>query len=74
MGPNLYNVVGRKAGASDYAAYSPKLKAYGKAWTPELLDQWLLSPTKTVPGTRMVVAVPDARQRKEITAYLMALK
>lgn len=74
MGPNLRGVVGRKAATDAYAAYSPKLKAFGKVWTPELLDQWMQSPTKMVPGTRMIFAVPDAKQRKDIAAYLASQK
>ena len=74
MAPNLLGVVGRKAGTTDFAMYSPQLKAYGKAWTPALIDQWIAGPTKLVPGSRMAMVIPDAVERANIVAYLGTLK
>jgi len=46
IGPALYNVVGRDVGAiSDYK-YSKALAGYGKAWTFEELNGYLLKPAK----------------------------
>jgi cytochrome c len=72
MAPNLLGVVGRKAGATDFAMYSPQLKAFGKAWTPALIDQWIAGPTKLVPGSRMAMVVPDAAdacQHRGLSGY-----
>jgi cytochrome c len=69
MGPNLAGVIGRKAGSSDFR-YSPALKAANFTWTRASLDKYLAGPTKMVPGTRMVVSVPDAGQRAELIQYL----
>jgi cytochrome c len=69
LGPNLAGVVGRKAGSLTFA-YSPALKASGLVWTKPQLDKYLTAPTKMVPGTRMVLSVPDAAQRKAIVDYL----
>jgi cytochrome c len=75
IGPNLFGVVGRKAGTLPGYAYTSELKAYGKTWDDATLDQWLTSPMTTVPGTRMSYAgQPDAAKRKEIIAYLKTLK
>lgn len=74
MAPNLLNAVGRKAGSTDYAMYSPQLKAFGKVWTPNLLDTWLESPAKLVPGTRMTINVPNQADRDDLIAYLITLK
>ena len=74
MAPNLLGVVGRKAGSTDFAMYSPQLKAYGKVWTPGLIDQWLASPAKLVPGARMGINVSDAKDRADAVAYLATLK
>lgn len=73
MAPNLLKAVGRKAGSTDYAMYSPQLKAFGKVWTAALLDTWLESPAKLVPGTRMSINVPSQADRDDIVAYLVTL-
>ncbi|MCW1402645.1 c-type cytochrome [Novosphingobium sp. MW5] len=70
VAPNLRGVVGRKAGASSYKNYSPALKAAPITWNAASLDKFLAAPTKTVPGTRMVMAVSDPNQRKAIIAWL----
>lgn len=70
VAPNLRGVVGRKAGASSYKNYSPALKAAPITWNAASLDKFLATPTKVVPGTRMVMAVSDAGQRKAIIAWL----
>jgi cytochrome c len=70
LAPNLRGVVGRKAGASSFKNYSPALKAAPITWNAASLDKFLATPTKVVPGTRMVLAVSDANQRKAIIAWL----
>lgn len=70
LAPNLRGVVGRKAGASTYKNYSGALKAAPIIWNAASLDKFLTAPTKVVPGTRMVLAVSDAGQRKAIIAWL----
>lgn len=74
MAPNLFGVVGRKAGSSAFANYSPALKASKIMWSQATLDGFLAAPFKVVPGTRMVMAVTDPRQRADIVAYLATLK
>lgn len=69
MAPNLRGVVGRKAGSTDFK-YSPALKGSGFLWTPDKLDQFLAAPMKMVPGTRMVVSIPDVGQRKAVIGWL----
>lgn len=69
LGPNLAGVVGRKAASTEFR-YSPALKAANIKWTAASLDQFLNAPTKLVPGTRMVLSVKDAAQRKAIIDYL----
>lgn len=73
IGPNLAGVVGRRAGTTAYA-YSPRLKASGIVWNKATLDRFLAAPNKAVPGTKMFMAVPDARQRALIVAHLATLK
>lgn len=74
LGPNLRRVVGREAGSSSFRAYSPALKSSGITWNAATLDRYLAAPTRLVPGTRMTVALPDAKQRAAIIAYLNSLR
>lgn len=73
-GPALKGVAGAPiAGRSDYA-YSAGLKAKGGTWTDAALDAYLAKPMAFAPGTRMMVAVPDANNRAAIVAYMKTLK
>lgn len=72
MGPNLHNVVGRKAGSNPGFDYSPALRASTITWDAKQLDAYLAAPGKLVPGTRMLIAVPDATRRQALIEYLSA--
>ena len=73
MGPNLHKLFGRTAGSdATFRNYSPALKKSGIRWNEQTLDQYLANPTKTVPGTRMVVRVADPAKRKDLILYLKA--
>ena len=75
VGPNLYGVVNRKAAASPTPFnYSPALKKSGLTWNSVSLDKYLTAPTKLVPGTRMVIALPDASQRRAVIDFLARAK
>jgi cytochrome c len=73
IGPSLAGVVGRKAASTSFN-YSAALKTSGLTWTRATLDTFLTSPAKAVPGTRMLVATPDPKQRANLIAYLATLK
>jgi cytochrome c len=73
QGPNLAGVVGRKAASTSFA-YSDALKASGLTWTKATLDGFLAAPWKVVPGSRMLVATSDAKQRANLIAYLATTK
>lgn len=75
LGPNLYGVVNRKAAAAPVPfTYSQALKNSKLTWTRANLDKFLAAPAKMVPGTRMVVALPDAAQRNAVIDYLARAK
>ena len=71
IGPALYNVVGRDVGAvSDYK-YSKALAAYGKEWTFEELNGYLLKPAKWIKGTKMAFAgLRKEKDRASVILYL----
>ena len=71
IGPALYNVVGRKVGVvSDYR-YSKALSGYGKEWTFEELNGYLIKPAKWIKGTKMAFA--GLRKEKDRASVIMYL-
>ncbi len=72
IGPNLYATVGEAIaqGKAGYA-FSDALKAKGGKWDFEQLNQWLISPRKYAPGTKMTFAgLGDAKDRADVILYL----
>ena len=71
LGPSLYGVFQRKAGALEEFRYSPALKRSGIAWNVKSLDDFLADPQKVVPANRMPYAgMPEAADRADLIAYL----
>lgn len=75
IAPTLRGVANRPiASVADFGGYSTALKARsGEAWTAKALDAFLTAPGTFAPGTRMVMAVPDAQARADLVAYLLSL-
>lgn len=69
-GPHLSGLIGRPAATVEGATYSNALRNAGITWDRQSLDHFLTAPRQLVPGTRMAVTVPDARQRAAIIDYL----
>lgn len=75
MAPTLKGVVGRKAGAGSATfKYSDALKTYGKPWSAATMNTFITGSQKMVPGTKMMISIPDAQQRADIVAYLATVK
>ncbi len=71
IGPALYNVVGRKIGGVDGYKYSKALAAYGKEWSIEELNGFLIKPAKWIKGTKMAYAgLRKEKDRASIIKYL----
>ena len=71
IGPALYNVVNRDVGSvSDYK-YSKALSDYGKQWSFEELNGYLIKPTKWIKGTKMAFAgLRKEKDRASVILYL----
>jgi cytochrome c2 len=74
IGPSLAGVSGRKAGSLPGFHFTPALQGSGLTWSAENFIQFLADPSKLVPGTAMMVMVPDATGRANLFAYLATLK
>ncbi|WP_162916865.1 c-type cytochrome [Dongia deserti] len=72
QGPNLFGVVGRKAGSVDGFKYSPALVAGGSGivWDEGILDRWLADPQSVIPGAVMLYKQADPDKRKLVIEYL----
>jgi cytochrome c len=53
LGPNLYKIVGRKAGSLQNYGYSSAMKGADFIWDEEKLDRFIANPEQTVPGNNM---------------------
>ena len=75
IGPNLWGVVGRKAGITPHFHYSAAMKASGVTWTPEVLRVYIHEPQKTIPDIRMSFpGLKNPRDVDDIIAYLQTFK
>lgn len=73
IGPMHRGVFGRKAGGVSGFKYSNALKNANVIWSVKTLDIWLADPEKYLPGQKMGVQVPDAKDRADLIAYLQTL-
>jgi cytochrome c len=75
IGPNLFGIVGRKAGSVPNFFYSGAMKKSGITWTEEKLEAYIAKPQAVVPGNRMAFAgVTSHQQVEDLAAYLETLK
>jgi cytochrome c len=74
VGPNLWDVVGRKHASVAGFAYSNGMKATAdKEWGLEDIYKFVANPGAVVPGTSMAYRQPNAKQRAAIVAFLRSL-
>jgi len=71
-GPDLQQILGRKAGTLAGFPYSQTLKEADFAWTAEAMDAWLTNPQSYLPGTYMMYRQDDPEVRGAIIRYLQA--
>ena len=71
IGPALWGVIGRKAGAvSDYK-YSKAMTAHGKVWSFEEMNGFLIKPKDWIKGTKMSFAgLKNAKERAAVILYM----
>jgi glucose/arabinose dehydrogenase/cytochrome c2 len=73
QGPSLIGIYGRHAGRAPGFAYTQALRAAELTWDAPTLKTFLGSPTSVVPGSSMVIAVPNESDRDNLIAYLQSL-
>ena len=71
LGPNLFGVIGRKAGSAAGFASSDAMKTSGITWDEASLADYLKDPAAKVPETKMVFAgLKRPAQLADVIAYL----
>jgi cytochrome c len=74
VGPDLWDVVGRKIASAPGFAYSDSLKGMSGDWSYEELNKWIGDPKAMASGTKMTFPGEKAPQRRaDILAYLQTL-
>lgn len=74
LGPNLWDIVGRKQSSVKGFNYSPVFRKLTGSWSLQELDAFMTNPRKYATGTRMTFAgVKNAGQRHNLLAYLATL-
>ncbi|MCY4031153.1 MAG: cytochrome c family protein [Hyphomicrobiales bacterium] len=74
VGPNLWNILGQAVAAKDGFAYSPAMSLFGGEWDYERLNDFLESPKKSIPGTKMSFAgLRKPKDRANMIEYLRSL-
>lgn len=72
IGPDLANLIGRKAGSVKGFRYSKAMKNYGVTWTAKTLDRYLTKPRKVVKGTKMSFrGLKKKADRDNVIAYII---
>ena len=73
IGPALYSVLGRNMGALENYKYSKALIAFGKDWTFEEMNNFLIKPTSYIKGTKMAFAgLKKEKDRASVILYMNA--
>ena len=78
VGPNLFGVVGRRAGSIEgfrYSANMQELAGTGHVWTVENLRRYVHDPKSVLPrGTMSFPGLRNETQLNDMIAYLQTLK
>ena len=71
IGPNLWNIIGRTAGSVGDYSYSKAMVAYGKKWTYEEMNAYLIKPQAYIKGTKMAFAgLRKEKDRASVIIYM----
>jgi cytochrome c len=74
VGPNQWDIVGRKIASHAGFSYSSALQAKGGEWTYEDLNHMIFKPAAFVKGTKMAfVGIPKEQERADVIAYMRSM-
>ena len=71
IGPALYNIIGRDMAELENYKYSKALIAFGKSWTFEEMNSFLIKPQTYIKGTKMAFAgLKKEKDRASVILYM----
>ena len=71
IGPNLWSILGKKTGVASGYKYSKALAAYGKEWSFEEMNGFLIKPSAHIKGTKMAFAgLKKEKDRAAVIIYM----
>ena len=71
IGPALWGVLGRQAGSLPDYKYSKAMAAYGKKWSFEEMNGFLIKPKDWIKGTKMSYAgLKSEKERAAVILYM----
>ena len=71
IGPALWGVLGRQAGSLADYKYSKAMSAYGKSWSFEEMNGFLIKPKDWIKGTKMAFAgLKNEKDRASVILYM----
>jgi hypothetical protein len=73
QGPSLIGILGRRAASAPQFPYTTSLRDSKLTWDSATLQRFLAAPTRMVPGTSMVLAVPAETDRSNLIAYFQSV-
>ncbi len=75
QGPNLFGIFGRKTGQAEGYNYSKANVEKNIVWDDSNLLEYLKSPKKFIPGTKMIFAgIKKEKERLDLIEYLKKFK
>ena len=71
LGPRLWGIISRQAGSIPDYKYSKAMVAYGKKWTFDELNNFLIKPKAYIKNTKMAyIGLKSAKHRADLILYL----
>ena len=71
IGPALWGVLGKKAGSAPDYKYSKAMAGYGKPWSFEEMNGFLIKPKDWIKGTKMSFAgLKNPKERAAVILYM----
>ncbi|MFI4999679.1 MAG: c-type cytochrome [Reyranellales bacterium] len=74
VGPNQWNIVGRKKGGHEGFSYSSAMEKMSGDWSYEDINHMIFKPQAFIKGTKMAFAgLPKEQDRADVIAYLRTM-
>ena len=76
LGPNLYKIIGRRAGSLPDYNYSSAMKDADFVWDEAKLARFIANPDEIVPGNKMIPysGLASAEDRKRVVTFLLRMR